>query len=46
MPSKFSEFARETREIELKAKQKSDTTGQRKDSVSAKDKNPDDLEFK
>ncbi|NLO96486.1 MAG: hypothetical protein GX091_00150 [Peptococcaceae bacterium] len=46
MPSKFSLFARDTKEIELKAKQKLDTSGEQKDSIPAKDKNPDDLEIK
>jgi hypothetical protein len=40
MPSKFSLFAKKTKELEAKS------TDQPADSVPAKDKNPDDLEIK
>lgn len=46
MTSKFNLFARDTRKIELKAKEKINTTGEQKDSVPTKDKNPDDMEIK
>jgi hypothetical protein len=46
MASKFSLFAQKTKELEAKAKGGTSTTGQSKDSIPAKDKNPDDLEIK
>jgi len=46
MPSKFSLFAKSSKEIEAKAKAKAETTGEQADSIPAKDKNPDDLEIK
>jgi len=45
MPSKFSLFARDTKELENKSKNTA-TTGQKNDAVPTKDKNPDDLEIK
>ena len=42
---KFSDFARETKKFEAPPN-KADTVGEQKDSVPAKDKNPDDLEIK
>lgn len=46
MPSKFSLFAKRTKELESKAQGLSDDTFQKTDAISAKDKNPDDLEIK
>ncbi|RNC28626.1 MAG: hypothetical protein AWM53_01285 [Candidatus Dichloromethanomonas elyunquensis] len=45
MPSKFSLFAQQTKDLETKAKTESNR-GQQTDSIPAKDKNPDDLEVK
>lgn len=46
LPSKFSQFAQNTRDLEAKAKSNETTVGQQGDAIPAKDKNPDDLEIK
>ncbi|NLP44687.1 MAG: hypothetical protein GX351_08685 [Peptococcaceae bacterium] len=45
MPSKFSLFAKNSKEVEARAKAKANTTGEQVDTIPAKDKNPDDLEI-
>ncbi|MGI6450791.1 MAG: hypothetical protein ACOX3R_11050 [Desulfitobacteriia bacterium] len=44
MPSKFSQFAQSTKQLEARTKSPS-PVGEQKDTVPAKDKNPDDLEI-
>lgn len=45
MPSKFSEFARDTKKFEKTGSNATNAPGEKADSVPAKDKNPDDLEI-
>lgn len=44
---KFSQFAQKTKKFENSKNQNlQNTVGQEQDAIPAKDKNPDDLEFK
>lgn len=45
MPSKFSQFAKATKELEAKAKNSTFTSGEKTDIIPNKEKNPDDLEL-